>query len=375
MKISRAALLLLVLALSLAACQEAASTELNPNATVTPIISVAQPSGGAPAASPTPFASPVGGATAAPATPLASPIGGTSAASETPFGPPQTLPPPAVAQEAYCKNAGAITVAANDPLAAKVNGEPIPLAQYQRQVAQEQSALEAQGVDPKSKSGQDTLKGLGQQVLGQLIDDSIVEQAARQENISVSDQDVNNRIQQMIDDAGGRDKFDTYLKTTQLQLDDLCTQIRASIFGEIMITRVTASMPTKVEQVHAAQILLSSQADADNVLAQLKAGKDFAALAKQYSKDEATRDNGGDLGWFPKGIMPPEFETVAFQLQPGQISGVVSTQLGFHIIQVLERDPARELSPDLLQNQKQQAFLAWLDAQRNKAKIEKLVNP
>lgn len=350
MKISRAALLVLLpLVLLLAACQEAASTEPNPNATATPILSVATP------------------------------IGGTAAAQETPFAPPataaQTAAPSAVAQATYCKNGGVVAVGPSDPLAAKVDGQPVPLSEYQRQVAQAQAALQAQGVDPKSTNGQETLKGLNQQVLGQLIDDVIVQQAAQQQSVSVTDQDVNNRIQQMIDDAGGRDKFDAYLKTTQLQLDDLCTQIRSSLYGEAMLARVTTGLPTKVEQVHAAQILLASQADANNVLTQLQAGKDFGALAKQYSKDEATRDNGGDLGWFPKGVMPPEFETVVFQMQPGQISGVVSTQIGFHIIKLLERDPARELSPDMLQNQRQQAFLAWLESQRNKAKIEKFVNP
>lgn len=350
MKILRAALLPFFFLLTLlAACQESPSTEPNPNGTATPILSVATP------------------------------VGGTAAAEETPLAPPataaQTAAPSAVAQAAYCKNGGAVAVAASDPLAAKVNGQPIPLSEYQRQVAQAQAALQAQGLDPKSANGQETLKGLNQQVLGQLIDDVIVEQAAQQQSVSISGQDVNNRIQQMIDDAGGRDKFDAYLKTTQLQLDDLCTQIRASLYGEAMLARVTTGLPTKVEQAHAAQILLASQSDANNVLSQLQSGKDFAALAKQYSKDEATRDNGGDLGWFPKGVMPPEFETVVFQMQPGQISGVVSTQLGFHIIKLLERDPARELSSDLLQNQKQQAFLAWLESQRNTAKIEKFVNP
>jgi parvulin-like peptidyl-prolyl isomerase len=346
MKISRAALLaLFVLALLLAACQEAAPTETNPNAATTPDALAGVP------------------------------VGGTSAAQETPFATSQTPPPPPVAQAQYCKNGGAVTVTPNEPLAAKVNGQPVPLAVYQRQVAQEQSALVAQGLDPKSKNGQEELKGLGPQVLGQLIDDALVEQAARQENISVSEQDVNNRIQQMIDDAGGRDKFDNYLKSTQLQLDDLCTQIRSSIFGEIMLTRVTAALPTKVEQVHVSRILLANQAEANQVLAQLKAGKDFAALAKQYSKDESTRDNGGDLGWLPKGILPPEIEAVAFQLKPGQVSGIIQDQLGFDIVKVLERDSARDLSPELLQYQRQQAFLAWLDAQRNKAKIEKLANP
>ncbi len=303
-----------------------------------------------------------------------------SAAQPGPAGQPssadsQTPAPPPVAKAAYCKNGGAITVAANDPLAAKVNGEPIPLSLYQRLSDQQTAALTAQGIDPKSTDGQEAMKGLQEQVLGQLIDNLIVEQTARQQNISVSAQDVDNRIQQMIDDAGGKDKFNDYLKTNQMTLDDLCTQIRSSIFGDLMLNKVTAGMQTKVEQVHAAQILLTSQDDANKVLAELKAGKDFAALAKQYSKDELTRDNGGDLGWFPRGIYPPEFENAAFQLQPGQTSGVVSTALGFHIIKVIERDSARELSADMLQSQKQQAFFAWLDTQRNQAKIEKLVNP
>ncbi len=286
--------------------------------------------------------------------------------------PTQTLP---AASTPYCKNGGAINPAPNEALAAKVNGQGIPLGLYQRQAAQAQAALAAQGLDPNSKQGQEEIKGLQQQVLGQLIDDLVIEQAARQENVNVTNQDVDNRIQQLINDAGGRDKFDDYLKTNQLLLDDLCTQIRTTIFGETMLNRVTAALPTKVEQVHAAHILLSTKAEADQVLAQVKAKKDFAALAKQYSKEEATRNNGGDLGWFPKGIMPPEFEAAAFQLQPGQVSGVVTTPLGFHIIKVLERDPARVLSPELAQNQKQQAFLAWLDARRKQAKIEHLVNP
>ena len=95
--------------------------------------------------------------------------------------------------------------------AAKVDGQPIPLALYQRQAAQAQVALVQQGVDPNTKDGQDAIKGLQEQVLGQLIDNSIVEQAAKADNISVTDADVNNRIQQIVNDAGGNDKFQTYL--------------------------------------------------------------------------------------------------------------------------------------------------------------------
>ncbi len=343
-----APLALILVALLLAACGEATPTEtvLNPIVSPSPLaIAPGAPLGLTPNAPPT-----------------------SDAAQST----QASLP---IAQQAYCKNGGAVTVSPNEPLAAKVNGQPISLALYQRRVQQDQNTLIAQGVDPKSKQGQDQLKGLQQQLLGQLIDDMIIEQNAQAQKINITAQDVNNRIQQLIDDAGGRDKFDSYLTKTQTSLDDLCTQIRASLFGEAMLNRVTAGMPTKVEQIHAAQILLASQADAEQVLAQLKAGKDFAALAKQYSKDEVTRDNGGDLGWFPKGAYPSELDTVAFSLPPGQISGVIQTPLGFHIIKVLEHAASRELDPMTLQNQKQQAFYAWLDAQRNQAKIEKFINP
>ncbi len=277
------------------------------------------------------------------------------------------------AQSGYCENGGAVTLAQGEALAARVNGQGISLAQYQRQAAQSELALVQQGVDPNSDQGKEAVKGLRAQVLGQLIDDALVEQAAQKENINVSANDVNDRVQQVMNDAGSPQKFDQYLKNNQLTVQDLCQQIRANLFGEAMMARVTQNLPDKVEQVHVAHILFAKKQDADAALAKLKSGTDFATLAKQVSQDEATRDNGGDLGWFPRDVMPPEFEQAAFALQPGQISGVVSTQLGLHIIKVLERDSARALSPELLQNQRLAAFSNWLDGLRANAKIERLV--
>jgi parvulin-like peptidyl-prolyl isomerase len=101
------------------------------------------------------------------------------------------------------------------------------------------------------------------------------------------------------------------------------------------------------EIVHASHILVepadgSSAADArararaDSLLARLKAGADFARLARENSDDEATRDDGGDLGEFGRGAMLPEFERAAFALQPGQMSGVVRSSAGYHIIRCHE---------------------------------------
>jgi parvulin-like peptidyl-prolyl isomerase len=133
---------------------------------------------------------------------------------------------------------------------------------------------------------------------------------------------------------------------------------------------VVGSMPTTVEQARVRHILLANEADAMNVLLQLRSGGDFAALAKQHSQDNASGDMGGDLGFFPRGVMPVEIEAVAFALDPGQTSGIVKTDFGYHIIQVVERDSARPVPDEMIATWRQQSFLRWLEAQKSVAKIQ-----
>lgn len=93
---------------------------------------------------------------------------------------------------------------------------------------------------------------------------------------------------------------------------------------------------TSPKRVQASHILVASQEEADAVLTDLKAGKDFAALAKEKSTDPGSKDNGGDLGFFGSGEMVAEFEQAAFALGKNEISGVVQSQHGFHIIKVTD---------------------------------------
>ena len=265
--------------------------------------------------------------------------------------------------------------AANAQLAARVNGVNISLDLYNRQVAQAQAAMVSQGLDPNSATGKEAIKSLKQQVLDQLINDVVIGLQAEKEGVKVTDNDLNSRLTQMVTDAGSVEKLNEYLTKNQMSIVDLCSQLRSQIAGEAMLSRVASTLPTNVEQVHARHILVTTAALAQTVLQQVRQGRDFAALAKQYSIDEASKSNGGDLGWFPKGVMEPQFETIAFQLRAGQASEVVQTQFGYHIIKVEEREASRSLPPELVQNARQQAFLAWLQAVRDTMKIERLVQP
>jgi peptidyl-prolyl cis-trans isomerase D len=102
------------------------------------------------------------------------------------------------------------------------------------------------------------------------------------------------------------------------------------------------------EQIRASHILLNTagkdeatvRKQAEDILKQARAGADFAALATKFSEDEGSKVNGGDLDYFSRGRMVPEFETAAFALQPGQISDLVKSQYGFHIIKVVDKKAA-----------------------------------
>ena len=277
---------------------------------------------------------------------------------------------------------GALTCPSQTPLpaaaqlAARVNGQGIPLDLFNRQMAQAQDAMVKNfGTDPKSPQGQEALKSLKQQVLDQLINDVVIAQYADSRGIKVTDNDLNARIAQMIQDAGSVDKLNEYMTKQQITLADLCLQVRNQILGDAVLNDVTAPIPTQGEQVHVRHILVDTPALATTLRDRARKGEDFAALAKQYSKDETSKANGGDLGWVPRGVLDPRLEAVVFEMQPGQISDVITTQFGYHVAQVLEKDKSRPLPPEVIQNVRQDAFLKWLQAMRENIKIERLVQP
>jgi parvulin-like peptidyl-prolyl isomerase len=128
----------------------------------------------------------------------------------------------------------------------------------------------------------------------------------------------------------------------------------------------------EAEQVHAQHILVADEETGKQVLARLEAGEDWAALAQEFSVDTSNKDNAGDLGWFPRGMMVPEFEEAAFSLEPGTISDLVQTDFGYHIIQVLEKG-MKEVDEQTYGQMMQKAFQDWLGEQKTAAEITIIV--
>ncbi len=300
----------------------------------------------------------------------------------TPTLPPPTPmsqpppPPTPVPQPSPPPTSGAASVTASgQPVAAWVNGQPVLLAEYQKQVAQFEAALVDQGLDSATEEGRSMLAQIRRQVLEALIDQALIEQAAAQQGITIADEELEARIRDSIETGGGQARFEQWLAANNMTRDDFKAMLRSQLLTEAMIERVTGDLPTTAEQVHARHILLMTEAEAQTVLSELQAGGDFAALAEKYSVDESTKYNGGDLGFFPRGLqmVPKEVEDAAFGLEPGQISGVVQSPFGFHIVQVVERDPARPLSEEMRQALRQATFDRWLQDQRTQAAIEIMI--
>jgi len=260
------------------------------------------------------------------------------------------------------------------PMAARVNGQPIYLADYERELGQYESSLLSRGIDPNSPEGQENLAQARDWVLNVMIEQALTEQAAAEAGVIVSDDEVDAYIQAMIEENGGEEAFQAKLAEWGETTEDAWREVRAQLIGMAMTQRIIENVPTAAEHVHARHILVDTSAEAERILAQVLAGTDFATLAKSYSQDSSTRESGGDLGFFPQGILvAPEVEDAAFALQPGQFSGVVTSPLGFHIVQVVERDPARPVSPENLRLMQDRAVQDWIEGLWAQATVEHFV--
>ena len=253
------------------------------------------------------------------------------------------------------------------PAAAHVNGQPITLEAYQKELARYNSAQLALGRNPEEEDTSPQIR-----VLDALIEQALILQAAATEGIKLDDKTLDAELQRLIEATGGQENFNGWLEANQYTPDEFREVLRAQMTVQAMITEVTGSIGDAAEQVHARHIVVASEETIEAVLNQLEQGTDFATLAKSYSLDESTGPNGGDLGWFPRGLLlSPEVEDAAFALEAGEISGIVESGFGYHLVQVLEKDPARPVTLEIERRLREVAFDNWLQQLWETAMVER----
>jgi peptidyl-prolyl cis-trans isomerase C len=347
----------------------------------------------------------------------ATPGSGTGATASSPAGtpappaavtatPPATPAPPAPPPGAADPPPSAALIkpvpAQLPNVLAKINGETVTKGELEKAL----TALEQQNGGPVPASDRDRIvRGL----LDQMIGFKLLLQESQSRKVAVTDPEVDARIASIRQQFPSEDAFKNAMAAQKVTLD----QVRAEQRQQMMINRLletevgpkAAVTPKDVEKayaehpelfqvpprVRASHILITVPENADaavkaaalakatSVLKSARAGKDFAALAKEYSQDPGSAAQGGDLGFFAANQMVPPFSDAAFKLKPGSISDIVETQFGYHIIKVIEKQPTRtvkleearpQLEKELTQAKRAQETQAFVQALRQKGKIE-----
>jgi len=222
----------------------------------------------------------------------------------------------------------------------------------------------------------------GSQVLDSMITEKIVELEAKKAKISVTDKDVQKELDKMIEQVGGEEMFNFQLAYSGYTMDQMKEELKNYLtIVKILEPKIEITDEeinsyfeenkdrfAQEEEVQASHILVDDEETANKVKKLLDDGGDFAALAKEYSKDGSAQ-SGGDLGYFTKGEMVQEFEDAAFSMEIGQVSEPVKSEYGYHIIKVTDKKEAQEATlenskdeiKDILRNQKvNELYPTWI---------------
>ncbi len=200
----------------------------------------------------------------------------------------------------------------------------------------------------------------GEAALNALISQKILSAEVEAKKITVSDEEIQENIDEMTEYYGGEEEMNNALVQYNLTLDD----VKENIVNNLQLQKIlepyieisddeiaqyfenNKDYLDQAEEVKASHILVESKEVADEVKEKLDGGADFAELAKEYSTDTSNSQFGGSLGYFGRGEMVPEFEEVAFSMKVDEISEPVETQFGFHIIKVEDHKEAKEATLD-----------------------------
>ncbi len=217
------------------------------------------------------------------------------------------------------------------------------------------------GAPPFPKAGSTEYKQLKASIVNYLVQNQIIQAKASELGVKVTDKQLQDRMKEIVKQVGGQKKLDELLKqqaVTQTQLEGqlkaqmLQDAVQQKVYADITVSQAeiekyyndpaNKSQFNVPESIDARHILVKTKAEAEKVRALLEADNtdaNWKKVAKQYSTDPGSKNNGGSLGNFPKGRMVKPFEDVAFKLKVDEISQPVKTQFGYHIIEVTKKTP------------------------------------
>ncbi|MUG44065.1 peptidylprolyl isomerase [Paenibacillus woosongensis] len=230
------------------------------------------------------------------------------------------------------------------------------------------------------------------QALNAIVMKTLITQEAKKKNIVVTEEDINAEIDNYIKSFGSLEMLEQMLQQYGMTMDDLKQDSEMNVMITKLLedkTNVTEDEVKQTfetykesfntpEQVRASIILVETEDEANEVIQQLKDGKDFAELAKDKSLDTFTKDSGGDTGFFERGQVEPAVEEAAFKLKQDEVSGAVKTDEGYKVIKLTDRKEAKEgtleenkeeIRKGLVAQQVQELFGDWYSELESQAKI------
>lgn len=250
----------------------------------------------------------------------------------------------------------------------------------------------------KDKLYDTMVKTGGTQTLDSLITQEVIDQEAEKSKVTVSDKEVQYEMDMIKKSFPDEAQYNQMLAQYGMTEDDLKKEMGPQVkLKKLLEPKIKISEDdvkkyydenkaqfAKPEQVRASHILVKTKEEAQDVLDQLKNGSDFAKLAAEKSIDPGTKDVGGDLNYFERGAMTKPFSDAAFSLKKDELSGIVQTEFGFHIIKVTDHkqavnptfeDKKEEIRYMLVSQEVSSQSQAYLDELKSKAKITNLLSP
>jgi len=311
------------------------------------------------------------------------------------------------------------------PVVATINDRPLSTRLYEMYL---KNGREELGLDPKTEEGRTRLDQLREGIVSEMIDRTLIAQEAERRGLSIPPERLKEAEQRTIQQFGGEEKYDAYLAEHRLTRDEYREVIKSEIYGELMRSELSKGLTVTDEEIKkyyeahraepqfqqpevvtASHILINARPNlisqqlqreknlsgealaqaareelekrrrlAEDVRGKAAAGGNFAALARQHSEDPSSREQGGSLGTFARNSHTRAFDEAAFALKPGQVSAVVQTEYGFHVIKVTAKEAARsqtlpeataEIRRRLLAEREAAKLTESLREMRRKAKV------